>query len=86
MKMILIAILASFTIACEAQTSQAKTGEVILDTVNVSAKVEESAKSEMKKMCITVYDAKKKKDVEKCRTIKTHKKFEGTAVPEKKKK
>lgn len=68
MKTILIALLASFAIACNAGTpAPAKSAD-------------------MKKACITVYDAKLKKDVEKCRTIKTHKKYDGTAVPEKKKK
>jgi glutathione peroxidase-family protein len=55
-------------------------------TCNAAPKQEPAKDSEVKKACIMIYDAKLKKDVEKCRKIKTHKKFEGTAVPEKKKK
>jgi hypothetical protein len=33
-----------------------------------------------KKACIKTIDAKTKKEVEKCRTVKVHKKYEGTAV------
>lgn len=36
---------------------------------------------ETKKACIKVYDSKQKKDVEKCKKLKTHKKHEGKAVP-----
>jgi hypothetical protein len=41
------------------------------------------AKSETKKACVTTVDAKTKKEVEKCKTVKVHKKHEGTAVPDK---
>jgi hypothetical protein len=43
----------------------------------------ESAKPETKKVCVTTTDAKTKKDIEKCKVVKIHKKHEGTAVPEK---
>lgn len=55
-------------------------------TSNAGSKTEPVKDDAMKKVCITVFDAKQKKDVEKCRTVKTHKKYDGTAVPEKKKK
>ena len=41
------------------------------------------AKPETKKVCIKTTDPKTKKEVEKCRTVKVHKKHEGTKVPEK---
>lgn len=37
-----------------------------------------------KRVCIKVFDAKQNKEVEKCRTLKTHQKHDGTKVPEKK--
>jgi hypothetical protein len=36
-----------------------------------------------KRVCVTTTDAKTKKEVEKCRTVKVHKKHEGNKVPEK---
>lgn len=36
-----------------------------------------------KKVCIKTTDSKTKKEVEKCKTVKVHKKHEGTKVPEK---
>ena len=39
--------------------------------------------AETKRTCVTTTDAKTKKEVEKCRTVKVHKKHEGTKVPEK---
>lgn len=36
-----------------------------------------------KKACVKVYDAKTKKDVEKCKKMKLHKKHSGTKVPAK---
>lgn len=47
---------------------------------------EEVAKPETKKVCVTQKDAKTGKDKEVCKTIKIHKKHEGTVVPEGKKK
>ena len=43
----------------------------------------EADKPETKRVCVTTTDAKTKKEVEKCRTVKVHKKHEGTKVPEK---
>ena len=43
-----------------------------------------TAKREKKKVCISVYDAKINKEVEKFRTMKIHEKYEGTKVLEKK--
>lgn len=44
---------------------------------------EEVAKPETKKVCVKTTDAKTKKEVEKCKVTKVHKKHEGTKVPEK---
>ena len=40
--------------------------------------------AETKKVCVKEFDNKTKKEKEVCKTIKVHKKLEGTAVPEKK--
>jgi len=42
------------------------------------------AEPEKKKVCVTEVDAKTKKQKEVCKTIKVHKKLDGTKVPEKK--
>jgi hypothetical protein len=47
------------------------------------AKEEKSDAPETKRVCITVTDSKTGKPVEKCREMKIHKKYEGTAVPTK---
>lgn len=39
--------------------------------------------AESKRVCIQVYDAKQKKDIEKCKKLKMHKKHNGTKVPTK---
>jgi hypothetical protein len=55
-----------------------------LGTMGVAhADASEPTPSEPKKVCVKVYDAKLKKDVEKCKKMKLHKKHEGTAVPAK---
>lgn len=41
--------------------------------------------SETKRACIKEYDAKTKKEREVCRTIKVHKKLEGTKIEDAKK-
>ncbi len=41
------------------------------------------AKPETKKVCVTQKDAKTGKDKEVCKTVKIHKKHEGTKVPDK---
>jgi hypothetical protein len=40
--------------------------------------------AEKKKVCVKEYDNKTKKEKEVCKTIKVHKKLEGTKIPEKK--
>ena len=40
--------------------------------------------AEQKKVCVKEYDNKTKKEKEVCKTIKVHKKLEGTKIPEKK--
>jgi hypothetical protein len=42
------------------------------------------AEAETKKVCVKQLDAKTKKEKEVCKTIKVHKKLEGTAIPPKK--
>ena len=42
------------------------------------------AAPETKKVCVKTTDAKTKKEVEKCRDVKIHKKLEGTEIPPKK--
>ena len=44
----------------------------------------EEAKPETKKACVTQKDAKTGKEKEVCKTIKVHKKHEGTEIPPKK--
>lgn len=41
--------------------------------------------AETQKVCETVTDAKTKKQKEVCKTIKIHKKLDGTAIPDKNK-
>ncbi len=43
----------------------------------------DDAKPETKKVCVTQKDAKTGKDKEVCKTVKIHKKHEGTKVPDK---
>jgi hypothetical protein len=40
--------------------------------------------AEEKKVCVKEFDNKAKKEKEVCKTIKVHKKLEGTKIPEKK--
>ncbi len=40
--------------------------------------------AEEKKVCVKEFDNKTKKEKEVCKTIKVHKKLEGTAIPPKK--
>lgn len=40
--------------------------------------------AEEKKVCVKQTDAKTKKEKEVCKTVKIHKKLEGTAIPPKK--
>lgn len=40
--------------------------------------------AEEKKVCVKQMDAKTKKEKEVCRTVKVHKKLEGTKIPDKK--
>ena len=54
---------------------------VTLAFVMPVAAAEEQPKT--KRVCVTTTDAKTKKEVEKCRTVKVHKKHEGNKVPEK---
>jgi hypothetical protein len=42
------------------------------------------AEAETKKACVKQVDPKTKKEKEVCKTIKVHKKLEGTAIPPKK--
>lgn len=60
---------------------------VFLLAAFVSVSAAADAKKEepkTKKVCITKTDPATKKDKEVCKTVKVHKKLEGTKVPEKK--
>lgn len=47
---------------------------------------QEIAKPKTKQVCVITIDAKTKQEVKKCKTIKIHKKHEGTAIPDSNKK
>ncbi len=53
---------------------------VCLSTVALAG----DAAPETKKVCVKTTDAKTKKEIEKCRDVKIHKKLEGTEIPSKK--
>lgn len=59
---------------------------VIWSIVGYQVAYAEEAKPETKKVCIEQKDAKTGKVKEVCKTVKVHKKHEGTKVPEGKKK
>ncbi len=60
---------------------------IIAATFSVTAlAADEVAKPETKRVCIDQKDAKTGKTKEVCKTVKVHKKHEGTKVPEGKKK
>lgn len=98
MKMLIVVLLSLISIGCKAEQPP-KNVEIILPQIEVVAKREiihepvkveqvklkqEEPVSTTKRVCIKVYDAKLKKEVEKCREIKIHKKYEGKKVPTKK--
>jgi hypothetical protein len=92
MRILLFVLLSLIITGCEAKQPP-KNVEIVLPEVQVVAKkepVEEIKEPEPektithKKVCIKVYDSKLKKEVEKCKVIKTHKKYEGKKVPVKK--
>ena len=72
---VLVGMLAFSTVACAKEESKT------LPTVEVKAETPKT-----KKVCVEQKDAKTGKVNEVCKTIKVHKKFEGTEVPEKSKK
>ncbi len=53
---------------------------IILSAITLSV----SFAAEEKKVCVKEYDNKTKKEKEVCKTIKVHKKLEGTKIPDKK--
>jgi hypothetical protein len=53
-------------------------------TIGLFATTAAYAEAETKKACVTQVDPKTKKEKEVCKTIKVHKKLEGTAIPDKK--
>lgn len=70
---VLVGMLAFSTVAC-AKEEPKKAAEVTTEAPKT------------KKVCVEQKDAKTGKVKEVCKTIKIHKKFEGTEVPEKSKK
>ena len=80
MKSVLVILLSCFTLSCSADElpePKIKTN-IQLEKIEVV-----HVKTSTKKVCIMVYDSTLKKNVEKCRTIKIHKKHEGRPVPKK---
>ena len=55
-------------------------------TIGLFATTAVHAEAETKKACVMQKDAKTGKEKEVCKTIKVHKKREGTAIPDGKKK
>lgn len=83
----LSAILAlAFLVACneEAKTVEQPrvTQEAPKEEPKQKIELDDKKTPETRRVCIMVYDAKLKAEVEKCRVMKIHKKFEGTKVPQ----
>ena len=72
---VLVGMLAFSTVACAKEEPKKA---VVVET---AASVDEAPKT--KRVCVEQKDAKTGKVKEVCKTIKIHKKFEGTKVPEK---
>lgn len=81
MKSVLVILLSCFTLSCNADTLPEPKVETTIQLKKIE--VVHVVKESTKKVCIMVYDSKLKKNVEKCRTIKIHKKYEGTPIPKK---
>ena len=77
MKSVLVILLSCFTLSCNAEPKEETT--IQLEKIEVVHVVQ----APTKKVCIMVYDYTLKKNVEKCRTVKIHKKYEGIPVPKK---
>ena len=59
---------------------------IIALTIGLFATTAAYAEAETKKVCVKEMDAKTKKEKEVCKTIKVHKKLEGTKMEDAKKK
>ena len=84
MKKILAIIALTLTVtACSGETTPKVTDVVVppQPAVKVPDEIEDSTTPKTKKACIKVWDAKLNKEVEKCKVIKIHKKYDGTTVP-----
>ena len=87
MKYLIIAFLIAFTTSVSAcKQPEIKSVEVVPTPtiVEETKKPQEPSKTkepEVKRVCIWVYDAQQKKDVEKCRVTKIFEKREGTPIP-----
>jgi hypothetical protein len=57
---------------------------IVFSTLLMYTPVYASEKPETKKVCVATKDAKTGKEKQQCKTIKIHKKLEGTEVPVKK--
>jgi hypothetical protein len=73
--------------ACAKQEEKPKQPVVAEKAVPTpAAKSDEKKVPEVKRVCITIKDSKTGKDVERCRNMKIREKYEGTAIPDGKKK
>ena len=83
MKKILAIIALTLTVtACSGETTPKVTDVVVppQPAVKVPDEIEDS-KPTTKKSCIKIWDAKLNKEIEKCKVITIHKKYNGTPVP-----
>jgi hypothetical protein len=72
-------MLAFGTVAC-AKEEPKKATPVVTAPAAAPAAAKQDEATKTKKACIKTTDAKTGKEVEKCKTVKIHKKHEGTAV------
>ena len=81
MRMIPLLVAMFLMLGCNEESAPVENPvEVKQETKVVEQKKDKPTTEEV---CIMVFDGKLKKEVEKCRTMKIHDKFEGTKVPTK---
>lgn len=85
MKMILAVLTLFLATACSADrkpsTEPVKPVEIVQPVDQVKEEPTKAEAPVAKKVCINAWDAKLNKEVQKCKTMKIHKKHEGTEVP-----
>lgn len=72
-KILTILLLSVSSIACSYEDTSNPTSVANVDQLVTKAKRQQT--------CIMVWDSKQNKEIKKCKTIKIHKKYEGTAIP-----